>query len=264
MIDRFINRLIPGYRYRPNLSPTVDQSILLYQASGYMKMTPEEIQYHFIRYRELHLANDYARVLGESKTLTFEEAFLLYLAIVRIKPVEVVEIGTQYGKSTRRILDILSMLNLKTRLTCFDIVNQLTYASPQEVQFIQHDLTDDFFETVLSRIAPGLIFLDAHPYYLLKNIISAFLQWSVDRQSILAIHDCAPGLYNPHMRISKDEPKAVSSHTGHWERHVLMEIFGTENQLLDDLETPRHRLKIFNTTHGLALIAGNDTLTQAT
>jgi hypothetical protein len=49
----------------------------------------------------------------------------------------------------------------------------------------------------------------------------------------------------------------VTSLTGVWERYVLAETFGIADPLdpaLDDLETPSHRLRVFGTPHGLALI----------
>ena len=59
------------------------------------------------------------------------------------------------------------------------------------------------------------------------------------------------------MRISKEDSALITSRTGHWERHVLAEIFGVDNPLdssLDDRETETHRLRVFETPHGLAVI----------
>jgi hypothetical protein len=73
---------------------------------------------------------------------------------------------------------------------------------------------------------------------------------------LVAVHDCGRGLCNPAMAIPRDAE--VSSLTGVWERHILAELFGADGPLdpgLDAAETATHRLRIFDTPHGLALIA---------
>jgi hypothetical protein len=240
--------------FHPHLPASVDQSALIEQIADYFGFPSAEVRSHYQKYRTFHEARNYKRLFGERKTLAFEEAFLLYMAAFYLRPSAVVEIGTQYGKSTRRIIDLLDLLGLHSTVTCFDIADKVHFVSPEEIQLILHDTTDDFSSRVLEEIAPGLIFLDAHPYLLLKNVLSEFLEWSKSHPSILAIHDCSPGLYNPRMRISKNAPAEVSSNTGHWERHVLSEVFDVPNEELDDSTTPSHRLRIFNTPHGLALV----------
>jgi hypothetical protein len=58
------------------------------------------------------------------------------------------------------------------------------------------------------------------------------------------------------MTIAKDDPNVTSS-TGVWERHILAEVCGCSDPLdarIDDFETASHRLRVFDTRHGLALI----------
>ena len=76
-------------------------------------------------------------------------------------------------------------------------------------------------------------------------------------RAVLAVHDCGRGLCNPRMAIAEDDP-GVTSQTGVWERHVLADLFGVGDPLdprLDAIESATHRMRIFDTTHGLALIA---------
>lgn len=260
-------RLRYGPLYRPLPAPLWSSEELVSQAARYFHLDPGECQERYLHYQEFSSEQGYAQTLGESRTLCSEEAFLVYLAARRLAPTQVVEIGVQYGKSTRRILDLLKLLNLDSRLTAFDIEDILRYASHTEVDLRLHDLTGDFQEVVLNRLAPGLIVLDAHPYYLLTHVITQFIAWSLDHPSILAIHDCSLSLYNPHMRLPKEAGHLVSSRTGLWERHVLAEIFsgiisqesGQPFRLsplhLDDLSTATHQLRVFGTRHGLALLA---------
>jgi hypothetical protein len=115
------------------------------------------------------------------------------------------------------------------------------------------DLTGRFRTAVLEAYEPGLVFVDTHPYRLLREAVAETV---ADGRWSLAVHDCGRGLCNSRMSLSRDDP-AVTSLTGVWERHVLAEVFGVPGPFdprLDRLETPSHRLRIFETPHGLALI----------
>ena len=138
--------------------------------------------------------------LGQVGTFSSEEAFVLHCLCARFQPPELIEIGTHRGKSTRRILDSLAALQLKTRVTCFDIEDLVTYFSREEATLRLHDVTDSVAQDILDFYAPGIIYLDAHPWRLLKNVIEAVLR---REDWLLAIHDCSPILCNPKMTISK-------------------------------------------------------------
>jgi len=239
-----------------NIFPaSIDQGLLIRQAAEFFNLPLESVHERFEDYRLFSMENRYSETFGERKTLSFEEAFLLYLAVLLLQPRSVVEIGTQYGKSTRRILDLLKFAGLEAcQVTCFDIKNQVKYFSHDEAHLVIQDVSNDFRFRVLEQLEPGLIFLDAHPYRLLFNAVTEFLNWSSTHSSILAIHDCSPLLYNPRMKINKGELDKITSQTGVWERHVLSEVFTIPNVSLDDISTSTYRSKIFKTQHGLALI----------
>jgi hypothetical protein len=244
--------------FRPRLSGDIDEDLLITQAVSYFSIPLREANEQYLFYRAFSTQIDYAQKLGESRTLSFEEAFLIYLSIRQLRPPQVVEIGTQFGKSTRRIVDILNLLSLDSQVTCFDILDEMKYVSHDEVKLAIRDVTNDFQSSVLKKIYPGVIFLDARPYHLLKNVITSYLEWSLTYPCVMAIHDCSPGLYNPRMWISRNRQDGISSRTGVWERHVLAEIFGVVNDKLEEICTSSHHLRIFNTQHGLALISPNN------
>jgi hypothetical protein len=56
------------------------------------------------------------------------------------------------------------------------------------------------------------------------------------------------------MRIKRTDSSKINSQTGVWERHVLGDLFQTANDQLHDVATQNHRLRIFSTPHGLAVI----------
>ena len=240
--------------YRPVIPLDVDHPRLLQEVAGLLRQPSAEIERLWSDYQALMASKRHASALGQTGTLSSEEAFVLHCLTARFQPAELIEIGTHEGKSTRRILDGIARLRLDTKVTCFDIEDIVRYFSPREATLVLRDVTDSIAEDVLDRYAPGLIYLDAHPWRLLKNVIAAVL---LREDWLLAIHDCSPILCNPKMTISRDQPGLITARTGHWERHVLAEVFGLEDPLdprLNDLETDRHRLRIFDTQHGLGLI----------
>jgi hypothetical protein len=237
------------------LPSSVDQGRVLAEAADYFHLAPAAVQAAFETYRGLHEAKGYAMTFGEARTLNFEEAFLLYLSAAQVRPAQVVEIGSQYGKSTRRILDLLASLDLDAPVTCFDVVDELQYVGHDEINLVLNDVTNTVTADILKPLAPSLIYLDAHPYSLVRNVVKEFIAWSQEKRTILAIHDCGPALYNPHMWIGKEDFRLITSKTGVWERYALGEVFGASPAAVDDIRTPTHRLRVFSTRHGLALLA---------
>ena len=239
--------------YEPYLPLTVSAPRLRAEIARFFDLPPETVRAWWDAYRALSVAQRYAAVMGERKTLCFEEAFVLF-ALMRLgRPPTVVEIGTQYGRSTRRLIDMRRHLGLGTRIVCFDIEDAVRFFDPGEAELVVRDITGDVAQSVLGAYPPGFIYLDAHPHALLQDVVRATL---ADGRWCLAIHDCAKGLCNPRMTQPNDDPH-VTSLGGVWERHVLADIFGVNDPLserLDDLETATHRLRIFGTPHGLALI----------
>jgi hypothetical protein len=256
-MDKFYSRFSSLAGYRPNFLNTINEDNFLTEAANYFRIEKKQVQGYFDEYKAFSQEKKYAETLGETKTLSQEEAFLLVLCCQMVQPDIVVEIGTQYGKSTRRILDLLQYLQIHAQVVCFDLIDEIKFVSHDEISLHLHDLTMDFHQVVLSQFKPSIIYLDAHPFHLLKNVLRQYLDWSVEQPCILAIHDCSKGLYKKRMHISPEEPSIITSRTGLWERHVLAEVFHSTQAEIDNLETSTHTLRIFDTQHGLAVISPN-------
>jgi hypothetical protein len=240
--------------YKPYIPASVDQTALMNQIAKFFHQPRKEVQSRYHTYRAFHEARNYAATFGERKTLCFEEAFILYNILANTRPQSIVEIGTQYGRSTRRIIDIKNLLKLDSSIVCFDVADEVQHFGRGEAQLVLKDVTHSFHQDVLQTHGPSLIYLDAHPHGLLKHVISETM--TAAPHCMLAIHDCSPYLCNPRMTRSKDDLH-ITSVTGHWERYVLAEIFKVSNPLskhLDNCQTATHRLRIFGTPHGLAVI----------
>jgi len=240
--------------YRPNIPDVVDLRKLQDEAARFFGLPQPTGERLYRDYRALHERSNYATLLGEFKTLCFEEAFVLYALLSVQRPPVLIEVGTQHGKSARRLLDMRQALGLNARLVCFDMINEVRHFRPGEAELIVHDLTGRFRAEVLDVYPPGFIFGDIHSHALLTEMVTEVL---ADRRGwSLALHDCGRGLCNPHMDQGPDDPN-VTSLTGVWHRHVLAAALGITDPLdpgLDDAATVSHRLHIFNTPHGLAVL----------
>lgn len=240
--------------YQPFIPKQVNTSGIMRAAAEFLGLGIADADRACRDYRMLHDSEGYEHTLGELKTLCFEEACVLYLVLLATRPRTIVEIGTQYGKSTRRILDMKQRLGLACDVVCFDVANDVRHFRPDEARLLVQDVRGTFQRDVLEAFQPDLVFVDVHGYALLHEILEAAL--TSPQCPILAIHDCGRGLCNPRMTIAKDDPN-VTSLTGTWERHVLAERFGISDPLamdLDEAELPTHRLRILDTPHGLGII----------
>ena len=245
---------ITGTAFVPHIPTRVDEGKLGAEILHFFRLERTSFETALHTYRAFSEQKGYAERLGERKTLSLEEAFIIYVILQTTRPRTIVEIGTDVGRSTRRIIDMKNLLELDSPVICFDVIDRVKHFTPDEAQLILRDVTHTFRQDVLNAFAPGVVFLDARPYYLLKSVISGILDCPSDW--ILAVHDCSRGLCNPRMTISKEDPD-VTSATGIWERHVLAEILGVDDPLserLNHLQTATHHIRVFSTPHGLAAI----------
>lgn len=248
--------------YRPDFPKYNDKNELIRAASECFGVPIDYATGIYKTYHAFHLDKGYTRRFGELKTLSFEEAFVICVALALHQPPVIIEIGTHYGRSTRRLLDIKELLGLKSQMICFDVMDEVRYFACDEADLILEDLKGRVRRDVLERYEPGLIFIDTHEHPLLREVISGVL--TGPNGWLLTIHDCGRGNCNPRMTSSVEDVQ-INSETGVWERHILADLFHIEDPMsvsLDECETGTHQLKIFETLHGLALIRPQETLPQ--
>lgn len=240
--------------YRPVIQRDVDHERLLADIASVLQQPTSNIESMWADYRGLMQKENHIEKLGQIGTTSSEEAFVIHCLTAIYQPPNLVEIGTYHGVSTRRILDSIQHSKLSTVVTCYDIVDVVRHFEQHEAVLKLHDVTDAVCREILDQYTPGIIYLDAHPWRLLNNVIREVIKRT---DWILAMHDCSPILCNPKMTIPKDAPELISARTGHWERHVLADVFGFDDPLdrsLNSLETETHILRIFGTQHGLGLV----------
>ncbi len=253
----FKEKLHGGFQSRIHEHP--DHGLLLGQVGEFFDLSGAELLDRYLDFSAFYEARRYPEIFqdekagGERKHLCREEALLCYFVCEQYRPEVIVEIGTQYGVSTRKIIDIKNHLGLDAPVVCYDIENRVKYFQPSEAELIEKDIANDLESGVFGCANRGYLNLDAHPYQLTKDAVELAMarpDWPV------TVHDCGVGLCNPHMEIDKSDPN-ISSLTGHWERHVLAEVFHVTDPLsseLDDQKTDTHCMRIFETPHGGCVI----------
>jgi|GEM_PF-639426 len=237
----------------PRHTPSVDPRRLVDDVAEAFGLDRTSVERMYGVYRAVHESNGYARTSGEVKTLCFEEAFILCVTMSLYRPQALLAVEPADGRALRRIVDIKGLLGLDCRVACFGHPFGPADVAPDEAEVIAADPIGRLAESARLRQA-ALVYLDRHEHALVDEAVRLALDWPGDL--VLALHDAAPGLCNPHPTIAKGDPR-VTSATGVWQRHVLAEAFGVSDPLspaLDRAETATHRLRVFETRHGLALI----------
>lgn len=241
----------PSQEYTPQLNETQDHDELLEEAQEFFGLSAEAIARHYSQAIDLCRRERHSQTLGERKTLSFEEAFLLQVVMDQIRPRRIVQIGVEDGRSTRRILDVKHLLGLNSSVECLDDSPDRLATLPKDV--VSKVLDADSLANC-GLCSGDLVYSDIRSRKVLENLVT--LQQS-GLGFTLALHDCAVGICNPRMSFDQPEVETISSWTGVWERHVLAKAFGVadpRSSALDDLTWNDLRLKIFSTPHGLAIV----------
>ena len=239
-----------GIGFAPTFHPSVGGDRLAPAVADYFGLGRADVARMYRSYLAFHHARGYEQTLGEIKTLCLDEAFLLCVTLSVTRPRAILVLEGADGRSLRRIVDMRDFLGLDCQIIA---VGAAEGCGLEEVQRIDSAPGGRIAELVDQHSAE-LIFLDRHEFPLVREVVALGL--SAPGPLSVALHDCSTGLCNPGMDWSEiDAP--VTSQSGVWQRHVLAEAVGVADPLspqLDDWATAEHRLRIFETPHGLALL----------
>ena len=133
------------------------------------------------------------------------------------------EMGVQYGCSTRVFLETAKWVGIDIELHSWDIIDSIKRRCVDKNQFHFHkeDITGKEQKTI-DIYKPDLIFFDAHPYYLTKTMMQICLDKKIDFMS----HDVALTMYES----VRDRSNLFKDKTtyGAWELRVMEELIGKE------------------------------------
>ena len=113
------------------------------------------------------------------KTLSKKECRAIYYYFKRKKPKNVMEVGVQYGCSTAIFLEIARWLDLEINLHSWDIEDLVKYPSKKNFTLHLENITGREKE-VIKEYKPDVIFIDVHPYKLVKNLMAVCMDNKID------------------------------------------------------------------------------------
>jgi hypothetical protein len=197
------------------------------------------------------------RTDGVAKSLDVAEGFAVWALVKHLRPPVVVELGVQYGVSSRLWKEALKRYVLAHELVLCDLEDKRRFISNDECTFLQADA-----RTVLPDLFAsgqvGILHNDAHPYDLIKWSVQMGLEHQVP---VFTFHDVGRGPRGPFKRSSyalssnlKMQHNVNWSEYGHWERHVMAELFDETILDRDSVENSHYRLHLFDSLFGLGVV----------
>jgi len=188
-------------------------------------------------------------VLKQAKTLSKEECRAIYNYMKEYKPKVILEFGTQFGCSTRVFLELANWLGRKVELHSWDIVDQIKPICVDKNSFTFHkeDMSGRE-EEIVAKYNPDMLFLDAHPYSLTKNLMQVCLKHKIN----FLTHDVALKLYES-LQTRSDNFKNLKAY-GAWELYILAELFGDTLLTEDHYEDEKVQIDFTRDLWGLSII----------
>jgi hypothetical protein len=200
---------------------------------------------------------------GFAKTLDVAEGFALWALVKRLRPRVVVELGTQRGLSARLWKEALCAYVPGHELILCDIEDRRAFIRDADATFLLGDARRTLAEVFATRRV-DVLFNDAHPYDLIKWSVQEGLKHGVP---VFVFHDV--GRRHPRANFRAEsahlspEERALHGEDigqyGHWERHVMAEIFDPRIVEQDSGSGGAYRLRIFDSLYGLGIALSTQT-----
>jgi hypothetical protein len=223
--------------------------------------TAAEYRAHFAAWKFLsgyHSAS--GRTDGFAKSMDVAEGFVVWALVKYLRPRTVVELGTQYGISARLWKEALKAYVPEHELILCDLEDMKRFIKNDECTFLKGDAKRTL-ETVFAHQSVDVLFNDAHPYSLISWSVQEGIQ---EKVKAFLFHDVGRQLRGP-FRLecaSLSQEEKLSHNTdlaacGHWERHVMAEVFGERLLYEDTVEAASYRGRIFDSLFGLGVVLWN-------
>jgi len=187
------------------------------------------------------------RILKKAKTVSKEEVRGIFEYFQENRPKVLLEFGVQYGCSTRVFYDIAKYLEIDLEIHSWDIEDKVKFMDKKDFTLHVEDVTGKE-EGLFEKYNPDLLFLDAHPYILTRNLVKLALENEVNFMT----HDISMNVYEALKRASNNfQNKKVYAA---WELYVLEEIFGSEVVTEDVYEDDDVRIEFIRDKFGLCIL----------
>jgi len=203
-------------------------------------------------FKDLYENSDLPSVLKEAKTLSMNECEEIYNYMEKNRPKVILEFGTQFGCSTRVFLEIAKWLEYEVQLHSWDIVNVVKPKCVNQKDFSLHieDITHKTTK-IINRHNPDLVFLDAHPYKLTKNLMDECL----NRKITFMAHDIGFEVGKKRAAVRSDNFTNFSNDTKtEWELYLLCNLISEDLWEKDYYEDENMTVKCTRDRYGLAIV----------
>ena len=207
------------------------------------------------------------RTDNADKTLDLDECFVYWCLIRKYKLKNILELGTRFGTSTRviRCAQRTFFPDSQTKLYSCDVNKEYRYIHPDEFEFIHRD-AKGLFPHFLKENQIDCIHNDAHPYDLIKLSTQAAIDTKI---KIMTYHDVSRPEDHPRgsciknsfflsekekLEINSNLPFSGIADYGHWERHVICELFSKELLENNFVETEQYKIQMFCSLFGLGVV----------
>jgi len=188
-------------------------------------------------------------ILKKTKTISKEEWRAIYQYIEEKHPSTIFEFGAEYGVSAFAFLEMANWLKIKVDFHSWDIVDRIKCVDKTRLQYHLDDITGrEHIE--FDKYKPDLVFLDAHPYVLTKNIIKICLSRKIN----FMCHDVGLNIWEKAKHFSNNFTSGFTHCRVAWELYVLMELIDKSLLEKDFFENDKVKVRMIRDMYGLAIV----------
>lgn len=194
---------------------------------------------------------------GFGKSLDVAEGFAAWALVKWLRPQVIVELGVQYGISARLWKEALKTYVIDHELILCDLDDHRLFITDDECTFLQGDAYKMLPEVFASRQV-DLLHNDAHPYSLTRWSVEEGRRQGVD---VFTFHDIGRQKRGPFQlkgaNLSSDEKLTHDTDygsCGHWERHVIAEVFDERFLRTNTVVGEGYRIQAFDSLFGFGAV----------
>jgi len=119
------------------------------------------------------------KILKKDKTISKVEARAIFSYMKENRPIRIMEFGVRYGCSTAAFKEMSKWIGYGIILDSWDLVDKVKYQDKKTFSLHLEDISGRECE-ILDQYKPDMVFLDAHPYKLTKNLMQGCLDKKID------------------------------------------------------------------------------------
>jgi len=191
------------------------------------------------------------KVLKVNRSLSKEECRNICSYMSENRPKVMFEFGVQNGCSTRAFVEMAKWNVLDDfELHSWDIVDEVQCISKDDFHFHLEDVTGKE-ETIFGKYNPDLVFLDAHPYELTRNIMKICLERKIDFMAHDVVHSI--GLQRTCVRTNGFTDLTVKTNAN-WELYLMGILINTQLWHDDYYEDDVLEVNCIRDSCGLAIV----------